>query len=120
MTVGTVSGATVPVDGGMGDNLPAADSAITVAIVKTLDVVVDGSNVKAVVLSGDASGQICILDDSSAEIIQKHLPAGVVWVWHAEEGALNPLVGENVATVRMSHSGSVVADMRVGIVYNNS
>jgi hypothetical protein len=122
VTVGTVSGSSVPIEVASGDALPAQTSAITVCIPEELDIVVDGDQIAAIALYSVSVGQVSFVEDSDVEAASFPLGAGEVYLWHNVEGADNPLAGKDIVKVYLSHRGTTAATqiMRVGILYANA
>jgi len=123
VTAGTVSGVTVPISGGDGDNLPTQDAVIIGCAVVELDVVVDGDNIDACLASLAKYGQVVFLDIdvSDVEITYWTIGEGAVKMWHDEDGDDNPFAGEDLGRVYVSHMDTAAAGVlfRLGIIYNN-
>ena len=117
MTVGTVSGAAVPIDGGAGDNLPTASTAVTVKVPQELDVLLDGDKIQAIILYAASKGAF-VFEDSSVAALTKVLAAANSWEWHYNNGETNPVAGDDIDTIKLSHGQTSAVTMRVGIVFN--
>lgn len=120
MAAGSPSGADIPIDGGSGDNLPTEDTAVTIVVPEELDISVLGTNVAAILLYSAQHGQIVFETTAPAEALAKELGTGVSYVWHEDDGEDNPITGDLIATVYLSHDGTAEKSMRVGILYNNA
>jgi hypothetical protein len=119
MPVSSVSGALVTIDGGSGDDLPTQDTVVAIVIPFELDVTVLGTNVKAIVLFTQARGQF-VFEDAGGEELAKELGDAVVWAWHDEDGTDNPITGDSIIVVKVSHDDTTQSrTMRVGILYDN-
>ncbi|HYH63664.1 MAG TPA: hypothetical protein VD866_03105 [Urbifossiella sp.] len=121
MTVGTVSGTTVPIDGGLGDNLPAATTALTLKVPQTegeLDVT--GANVTFIALKATTyRGTIVLREADGTEILAKVIPAGESYVWSADSGETNPVTGVSIAKATFSHEdASNTQEMPWVLLYN--
>lgn len=114
VVVGTVSGNTVPISGGAGDNLPSANTAIVASPRVQINVVFDGDDIVIIgaQLSGD--GRVTFIDASSNVIASVRLLADVPWIWTRTSGAANPLTGNPVVYVMASTSGTNSAVIRIG------
>lgn len=119
MTVGTVAGASVPVSGGAGDALPALSTPITVARPVELQLVVSGSLVQAILFFTDTHGQF-VLEDAGGEELFKEVNEDATWSWHNDSGEDNPITGDSIVKAFVSHDGTEVGTMRVGVLHNNS
>ena len=118
-TVGTVSGASVPFTGGSGDNLPAQASVIMAALPEVLDIIVDGDNVAAILLASAKRGQIVFTSSGVTEQFAKTLGAATSFAWHDTDGSVNPIVGDDIVAVYVSHGDAAAATMKVGVLFNN-
>ena len=105
---GTVTGDSVAISGGAGDNLPAQNSTIYAVnpAVETFNVV--GNNASALLLGGDAgvTYQVVLATSGDAEIlnptlVDTGLEAGYEWV--SGSGVTNPIAGQTVAKIYVSH-----------------
>jgi hypothetical protein len=113
VTVGTVSGTSVPIDGGIGDNLPTATTAITACVQKAINLSIDGDNTKilAVILetvdkSLRTAANVQFLDAASDVIAEIDLVANVSQVWDIEGGSSNPFTGDPITNLKASQANS--------------
>jgi hypothetical protein len=120
MTVGTVSGADIPIDGGNGDNLPTQDTSVTIVLPEELDLNVTGTNVNAILFYTAKHGQFVLEDDGSVEALAKEVGEAVTWIWHDGDGQDNPITGDTIEKVYLSHDDTSAATMKVGVVYDNA
>jgi hypothetical protein len=119
MEVTGASGAEISIDGGSGDNLPTQGTTVRIIEPIALDVSVLGTNVNAIALYTVAYGQFVFIDDGALEALAKEVGSGRTWMWQNDSGEDNPITGDQIETVYISHSGSVATTMRVGIIYDN-
>lgn len=122
MTVGTVSGNSVPIDGGSGDNLPTNLTAITAAVPVEEDLVVTGDNVAAIALYSDQAGTIVLAESDDGEALGKTVGsttnAGKSWIWTPSRDATNPVASADITKAFLSHgSSTAVAEMRIAILF---
>lgn len=118
ITVGTVSGTSVPIDLGSGDVLPSQGTAITAMVPVEKVLLFDGDNLKALTWYSDAIGTFVIAQSNDTEEWYKsvQLAAGA-GLWHENDGDANPLVGDTLAKVFMSHNDSTATKtMRIGVL----
>lgn len=113
VTVGTVSTNSVPIDLGIGDNLPIATTAITAVVQKAINLAVDGDNTKiiAVVLetvtkSLRTAGNVQFLDAAGDVIAEIDLVTNVPQVWDIEGGSANPFTGDPITNLKASQGNS--------------
>ncbi len=113
VTVGTVSGTSVPIDGGIGDNLPTATTAVTVCVQKAINLAIDGDNADMVAIvletvdkSLRTAANVQFLDAASDVIAEIDLVANVPQVWDIEGGSANPFTGDPITNLKASQANS--------------
>jgi len=114
VTVGTVSGTSVPISGGSGGNLPTTTTAVVVMVAVAKDIDFVGDDVQQLLIQTDKAGRIALLDSAGSTLLTKTLGAGEVYDWHAGCGEANPLAGTTVASATMSHGDAAAVVMRIG------
>jgi len=112
ITVGTVAGTSVPIDLGIGDNLPAATSAVQACIVQkfTPDFIV-GDNCKALLAAADGTkALICLYStgDTVEELVIT-LPLNGSYDW-ITGGGTNPIAGKTIDKIHISIADTVNVD----------
>jgi hypothetical protein len=102
--VGSVSGTSVPFSGAGGENMPAADSDIIAALVNTFSIDITGNNVAALLMGTDfAACQIVLIDSGGpTNLIIAPIQPNACYEYCGE--FTNPLAGDTVDTVHMSHA----------------
>lgn len=113
VTVGTVSTNSVPIDSGIGDDLPTADTAITAVVQSSINLSIDGdeTDILAVVLETTdktlrTAGHVQFIDASSDEIAEIDLVANVPQVWDIAGGSANPFTGDPITVLKASQANS--------------
>lgn len=113
VVVGTVSTNSVPIDSGIGDDLPAADTAVTVVVQKSINLAIDGDEVDIVAVILETvdktlrtAGHIQFRDSSNAEIAEVDLVANVPQVWDIAGGSANPFTGNPITNMKVSQGNS--------------
>lgn len=122
VTVGTVSGTTVPIDLGTGDDLPDADTAVTLKVPEEFDFVVTGDNVELLCVKAPVPGTIVFADgsgDLSAAAYRITEENGGGRVWCSSLGT-NPLASKSVVKVKMSHGAADVREMEAQAQFESS
>lgn len=113
MTVGTVATDSVPIDGGSGDDLPAALTAITAMVpnLETNSWGFDGDDLKALLFGCNKPFTVALLDGSDAELFafSGDGDAGGAYAWNSGSDVTNPVAGDTVAKVRTSHGDSTAS-----------
>lgn len=122
VTLGTVSGNSVPFSGGTGTALPPATTAIT-AMIPTSEVFnlvgnnATGALAFTVPQQGDGNACVEFLSSGPAVLLTETLsPAVPTWRWDGT--TTNPLAGVTVATVRFSHGQTGPRVMGAQCVFN--
>lgn len=108
VVAGTVAALVVPISGGVGDDLPAAASAITAMVPNEEIVNIDGDTVTLIAAKSDQPGFIQILDDTDAVVVAIGTRATGTdgYLWYDESGEANPLTGVTVGKILTSHYDS--------------
>lgn len=113
VSVGTVSGTSVPIDLGVGDNLPAQDTAVKIVPQKTVNVAIDGDNLVYLAISVETNNtalrenaHIQFLDSGSAEIAELDLVTNEPRDFIFAELASNPFTGNPITSVKVSVDGT--------------
>ena len=117
VTVGTVSGTSVPIDGGIGDNLPIATTAITACVQKAINLAIDGDNadIVAVILETNdkslrTAANVQFLDSAADVIAEIDLVANVPQVWDIEGGSANPFTGDPITNLKASQASTSTSE----------
>jgi len=117
VTVGTVSGTSVPIDGGIGDNLPTAATEITACVQKAINLAIDGDNadIVAVILETNdkslrTTANVQFLDAAADVIAEIDLVANVPQVWDIEGGSANPFTGDPITNLKASQANSTTTE----------
>jgi len=120
VTVGTVAGTSVPISAGAGDILPAATTAVTVAIASSVPVDVNGTNAQAIVFStGGAKGTLVLTDSGDVEKYARVIEANGADIWYLNNGDVNPITGQTIAKAYLTHDDAVNAQtMKLAVSYN--
>ena len=106
ITVGTVAGLSVPIDLGAGDNLPLVNTEITamVPIEQNLDLI--GDDMVFLMTFGEAESQFVFVDSGDVELLYKHNVGDICQEWYSDLDPTNPLDGDTVDLVYLSHADS--------------
>lgn len=109
MTVGAVAGVVVPIDLGLGADLPVAATVIQAAVVQAFDVTITGDDAIAILGACDAARCTIVLMSAGGTVEQLAivLPAVKVYEWLATSGQPNPIVGDVIDKLHMTHNDTV-------------
>lgn len=113
VTVGTVSTNSVPIDGGIGDNLPIATTAITAVVQKSINLAIDGdeTDILAIALetvdkSLRTAAHIQFRDAANDQIAEIDLVTNVPQVWDIAGGSANPFAGDPITNLKASQANT--------------
>jgi hypothetical protein len=116
VTVGTVSGTSVPFDLGAGDNLPAAATEVTAMVPDEEVFVVTGDNAVSVAAACANGGTVVFATAANATVLAVELtPTNASYVWTTGAGT-NPLAGGSVTKVFVSQPSALAEGEIYGIV----
>lgn len=124
MTVGTVSGDSVPIDGGAGDNLPTNLTAVTAQVPASENFAVVGNDVQFIFAKASRRGIIVFADGSNVELAALATEiqgdsSNNGYQWYTGSGITNPLSGDTVVKVFFSNGDSTgTNEMIVGVGFN--
>lgn len=116
----TVTGDSVVLDGGSGDVLPAATTAITAMTPTSVSMAFTGNDIEALAASCplNVSGWVVFKASGGSDIAVFRIPAGEVSkVWASGLGITNPLASATVATVEFSHDQGSATTMTATVVF---
>jgi len=120
-TAGAVAGDVVPFTGLTGDVLPVATTTVTVAISVEADLgALLGDNVNGILFQCPARATFVVAGGDDVEDFSKVLDAGVAYAWFEGVGEDNPITGDTIAKVFISHadeSGSQI--VKSAFAYDN-
>lgn len=127
ITVGSVSGVTVPIDLGGGDDLPVVDTAITAMVPEAGTASITGANVVLLVAGSNctgASSQVVYTQSDDTLIAAYEIAADLQATppWFDGSGFTNPVTGVTLGKVYMSHGDSTASvswTVRSSVGYNN-
>jgi hypothetical protein len=105
--VGTVATNSVPFSGGLGDNLPANMTNVTVMVETVLEMRFDGDDVQALFVGCPGPVSVWFSDDANTEQGAVKLPyAGQAYEWNVQNGVTNPLAGVTTTRAHVAHGDS--------------
>ena len=120
MNVTVVVTTAVTIDAGAGDNLPSQGVSVTLIEPTLLDVSVLGTLVKSILLAAAQLGQFVFVNVSDVEQFQQKVGTGHAYVWEEDDGNVNPITGDQIEGIYLSHGAEAAATMKVGILHDNS
>jgi hypothetical protein len=111
VVVGTVATNSVPIDSGVGDNLPTATTAITAVVQKSINLAIDGdeTDILAVVLETvdktiRTAANVQFRDAAADIIAEIDLVANVPQVWDIAGGSANPFAGDPITNLKATQA----------------
>jgi hypothetical protein len=106
--VGTVSGNDVPISGGSGDNLPVLSTPIKAMVPQKENFTVVGDDAVSILAKADARAVIKLQTATPTVILTIQLESNTDgYVWTSSNGVANPLAGQTITSVLMSHEDGV-------------
>jgi len=113
VVIGTVATNSVPIDSGVGDNLPIATTAITAVVQKSINLSIDGdeTDIIAVVLETvdktiRTAANVQFRDAAADIIAEIDLVANVPQVWDIAGGSANPFAGDPITNLKATQANS--------------
>lgn len=123
VTVGTVATNSVPIDGGIGDNLPTATTAITAMVQKSINLAIDGDNADLVAVILETTNKdlrtaanVQFLDAAADVIAEIDLVTNIPQVWDIEGGSANPFTGDPITNLKASQANTTAETYTLKIV----
>ena len=117
--IATVSGTSVALADGAGDDLPDSDTAVTLCVRVAFTVAFDGDDLAALIGSSTYRSLVCLLDAggtaANAKVFEILPTAGLSW--SAASGLANPLAGFTVASGTISTTDPTSATTEKPVVF---
>ena len=111
VTAGTVSGASIPFDSGVGDDLPIATYAVVVSECVQLDQAMILADMEVFAVGGTTYGKFVLEKADGTVVYNKTLgTTGFGEIWYEDSGATNP-VTDAVAKAFLSNGSSSAAHL---------
>jgi hypothetical protein len=118
VTVGTVSGTSVPFDSGAGDDLPTATTAVTVQMQNVIDIDFDGDLLECAAALSSERGRLQFFDSGGLEF-GIDLAEGEPWIWLSDGSETNPVVGDDITYCTITTASTDGANFKMGIGYDS-
>lgn len=101
----TVTGDSVVLDGGTGDDLPTAGTAITASKPTEVAFTVDGDELQSLIGAADVEAYIGLFDDTGTPVLvdTMDLGANASDIWTTGSGETNPVAGHILTLAKFSH-----------------
>jgi hypothetical protein len=108
VTVGTVATNSVPIDSGIGTDLPAAATAVTVMVQTVVEFRFDGTDAKVIAATANAAGaSVTFAGADNAEDWNINITqTGQVKEWYQGNGETNPVEGDVITQAFVTHGDS--------------
>lgn len=116
--IGTVATNSVPFDSGIGDNLPADETAITAVVQKSINLAIDGDNADIVAIILETvdktlrtAANVQFKDAAADVIAEIDLVTNVPQVWDIEGGSSNPFTGDPITNLKASQANETTTEI---------
>lgn len=125
VAVGTVSGTSVPIDLGSGDNLPTQGTLITAMVPISVPIIITGDNTVGLAVKNPAGGAqaakatFVFAKSDNTEGTHFVVGSGGCGSWFSSEGTTNPIAGDAITQVFVSHGDSGQAINLTGFALYN-
>ncbi len=120
MTVGTVSGTSVPVSGGFGDSLPNVGTLVSAHEPYNAALKFGGKPIQSLVYFGDARGNLMLADSLGGPVTEFKLPDGGGMIEkYKRDGDVMPS-GTGVTQLFLSQKNGTLGNVAVIIIYGIS
>lgn len=119
----TVATNAVTIDGGAGDNLPLANTAVTLSKQVTLPTpAFDGDSCPLWFLNCNTRVSLDLLDDSDVSVQVLEIPAGEAILWIDGQGTTSPIAGNEIGSIVVSNadSSSTTSVLRGTFLYDTT
>jgi hypothetical protein len=116
MTVSATTSTTISVDGGSGDNLPTATTAIIVSkqVAHALELV--GDKLELMTIRSTQRGSVEFFSSAPASLLRYDIAAGEGRFWIDGIGYTNPLAGDTVATIQVANGSATADTLEIGLL----
>lgn len=116
MTVSATTSTTISIDGGAGDNLPVATTAIVVGKEEEHALAIDGDAVKMLVVGSNNRASFNFRDSGDSSLLRYDVAAKEGRLWYSLSDVTNPLAGDTVANVVIANGGTTEVTLKIGIL----
>lgn len=118
IVVGTVAGTSVPIDLGDGDDLPTATTEITAMVPQSEACIVAGDDVEGLAVYGTGRSTFVFALTDDSESYARVIEALGTDNWRNGDGDANPLAGDAITQVFLSHGEITEKTLRFAVLYN--
>lgn len=117
---GTVSGNTVSLSGGSGDDFPDTDTTVILCQPVAVTMAFDGDDLSAIVGAATYRSLVCLTDDEAA-VHTFEILATAGLSWNENDAAANPLAGKTIVSATMSTTDPTEeSPITFGILYDST
>jgi hypothetical protein len=118
VTVGTVSGNSVPFDLGSGTNLPAQGTSVTVMVLQYEPVVIGANNISSITISSTGKLNVHVYDDGLVYVSTIVVEAGGCFSWNNQTGLTTP-IAIDVSGFRFSQPLTETIALKMDVQFDN-
>jgi hypothetical protein len=119
VTVGTVSGVSVPIDLGSGDDLPAQSTEVIACVRVEVELTFDSAAAAIVAAKSTQRGRIDFNESGPSSLYTTELTAGEAWQWAADTSIVDQ-IGGVVESILASNGTITEATLQIGVLYDGT
>lgn len=110
---GGVTGNSIALEGGAGDDFPATNTAVTIAAQQEITVAITGNSASAIIAHPTVRAHVDFQDVNSASLWQHDITAAEALSWFSDSGIDNPLLSDTVAKVMASTASTTAGSIKI-------
>jgi len=103
---------------GVGDTLPAEDTAVVVSLRTTIDTDWDGDLLEMIAAKNTVRA-LADFRSASASIMALKQVAGEAWSWVSNQGIANPVTGDPISSIVISNGSTTAGTFYIGLLYQS-
>lgn len=115
MDVGTVATNTLAIDGGAGDNLPSATTAVTVCVQTEANFAITGNQLQAIAIKGNRRCVVLLSGSDSTVHLPNDLLANEAYTW-VNGTTTNPVSGDTVTKLVIANGETSTLTLQAAAV----
>lgn len=110
---GGITGNSIALEGGAGDDFPATNTAITLAAQQEITVPITGNSASAIVAHPTVRAHVDFQGSDNTSHWEEDITAGEAMSWFSGVGIANPLLADTVTKVMASTSSTTAGTIKI-------